>query len=306
LKASSWLKLFSPGRILAHLKTIYFRLTIKPSEDFDKNVIYKMVWDRRPILKIFNDKTESLKYVKELIPDIKYPHRYYETSDVDSINWNDLPENFVCKMSHGSGGVILVHKNAPAENILPKYPKRFGWKRLEIRPDMCDLGDLNRILKNLLGKTYGMGINRRYPEWAYWGIVPRVIVEDFLSLNGKMPRRLALNIVRGELTQFYSDQLFYPGLNSRIVLNEKTFGGNTHFASIAQEVNIPRESVELIIKNSILIAGDLDYLRVDWLVTDEEIYFNELTNYCGGGRLKGSSYYSHMSQMWRPKRSDYR
>jgi len=53
------------------------------------------------------------------------------------------------------------------------------------------------------------------------------------------------------------------------------------------------------------IAGDIDYLRVDWFLSDDGIYFNELTNYCGGGVLKGKSYYQHLSEMWRPDRSDY-
>ena len=54
-----------------------------------------------------------------------------------------------------------------------------------------------------------------------------------------------------------------------------------------------------------VIAGDMDFLRVDWLISNGEAYFNELTNYCGGGVLKGKSYYQHLSEMWRPERSDY-
>ena len=174
--------MFFPGQILAHLKTLYYRLIIRPSDDLDKNVIYKMVWDRRKILKILNDKHESLKYVKKLVPDIKYAHRYFEGTDIASINWSELPANFVFKMSHGSGGVIIVHENAAPNNCLPSNPKKFGWNRLELTPKMFDQTKVRKILFNLQRRTYGVGINRSKPEWAYWGITPRVIIEDFLRL----------------------------------------------------------------------------------------------------------------------------
>lgn len=298
--------IFSIGKVFADLKTIYFRLTIRPSNDFDKNVIYKMVWDRRPILKILNNKTESLKYVKELIPDIRYPHRYYETSDIESINWNELPENFVCKMSHGSGGVILVHKNAPAENFLPKSPKKFGWNRFEITQEKLEVAELKNILRNLQKRTYGRGFNRSYPEWAYWGLSPKVIIEDFVKIRGSMPVRIGLNVVRGEVKLFYADHLFFPKLGVQIDLNERAYSDPINVNLIAQELGISKANVEELIQRSILIARDLDFLRVDWLLSDDGIYFNELANYCGGGRLNGKSYYSHMCQMWTPDRSDYR
>jgi len=300
------IKVFLPGHILAHLKTLYFRLIIRPSNDLDKNIIYKMVWDRRKILKILNDKYESLKYVRNLIPEVKYAHRYYECTDVASINWNELPANFVCKMSHGSGGVIIVHENAPHDNCLPSNPKKFGWNRLELTPTMFDQARLKNILMNLQKRTYGMGINRSKPEWAYWGITPRVIIEDFLKLEGGMPVRISLNVVHGEVKLFYIDQLFYPELRKPVSLHDRSYTDPINTGLISKDLKIPVKEVEELIQRSILIAHEVDYLRVDWLVSDEGIFFNELTNYCGGGKLKGKSYYPHMSQMWRPRRSDYR
>ena len=60
-----------------------------------------------------------------------------------------------------------------------------------------------------------------------------------------------------------------------------------------------------MISDSILIAGDMDFLRVDWLISNGEAYFNELTNYPGAGLLRGRGYYKAMSEMWRPNRLDY-
>ncbi len=299
------LKAVSPGQILAHLKTFYFRLVIRPSGDFDNNIIYKMVWDRREILRILNDKYESLKYVKDLIPEIKYAYRYYEGTDVASINWSELPANFVCKMSHGSGGVILVHDNAPINNSLPSNPKKFGWDRFEITPKMFDQVKSKKIFANLQKRTYGMGINRSKPEWAYWGITPRVIIEDFLRLEGGMPVRISLNVVHGEVKLFYIDQLFYPQLGKSITLHDRSYMDPINIDLVSKDLKISEKSVEELIQRSILIAHEVEYLRVDWLVSDNEIYFNELTNYCGGGKLKGKNYYPHMSQMWLPNRSDY-
>ena len=67
-----------------------------------------------------SEKVSSLQYVRSIIPEITFAHRYYETQDLSAINWESLPRNFVIKASHGSGGVVIVHDGAPKENRLPK------------------------------------------------------------------------------------------------------------------------------------------------------------------------------------------
>lgn len=252
-----------------------------------------------------SEKVSSLQYVRSILPEITFAHRYYETQDLSAINWESLPRNFVIKASHGSGGVVIVHDGAPKENRLPKQTKKFGWRRLEVHPDNFDRALAIEIFSKLLKNTYGQGLNRGGPEWGYWDNKPHVIIEDFLSLGIEMPMHVTCNFVRGTLMLFFWDQIFYPNLSGSRVLYSRMNTPPLDIDAIAGELRVPRAQIEKLIEQSSIIAGDTDYLRVDWLLSNDGFFFNELTNYCGGGLLKGRSYYEVMSKMWRPHRLDY-
>lgn len=291
--------------LLRHTLTLFYRVTLRPSDDFDRNILYKMVWDRRPILRILNEKVSSRKYVQSLLPDISIAQRFYETSDLSKINWDSLPRNFVIKASHGSGGVLLVHEGAPRENKLPKNFRHFGWRRLEIHPDNFDCELAVKVFAHLLKRTYGQGLNRGGPEWAYWQSNSHVIVEEFLSFNGKMPLSIVFNVVRGEIKLIVWAQVFYATLGTATSLSSRYIQPPLEVPAISKELGLSVSTFEEMISNSLQIAANIDFLRVDWLITDSGVFFNELTNYPGAGLLKGRGYYKIMSEMWRPQRSDY-
>jgi len=264
-----------------------------------------MVWDRRPILIILNEKVASRRYVLDIVPDIALAHRYYETKDISSVDWTGLPRNFVIKASHGSGGVLLVHEGAPLENRFPNNYKKFGWRRLEIHPDNFDKDLAIEIFSRLMKKTYGQGLNRGGPEWAYWHNEPHVIIEEFLSHHGQIPVSLVFNIVRGQIKLVIWAQVFYHDLGVSTSQPSRTVVPPLDIASISEELKISIQKTEEMISNSLLISGDMDFLRVDWLISNGKAFFNELTNYPGAGLLKGRGYYKTMSEMWRPHRLDY-
>jgi len=291
--------------ILRNAVTAYYRVLLRPSVDFDKNILYKMVWDRRPILTILNEKVACRRYVLDIAPGIALAHRYYETKDISSIDWTSLPRNFVIKASHGSGGVLLVHEGAPKDNYLPKQAKKFGWRRLEIHPDNFDKDLAVEIFSSLMKKIYGQGLNRGGPEWAYWHNEPHVIIEEFLSHQGQMPLSLVFNVVHGQIKLIIWAQVFYQNLGVATSQASRTVAPPLDITAISEELKISRQKTEEMISNSLLIAGEMDFLRVDWLISNGEAYFNELTNYPGAGLLKGRGYYKAMSEMWSPQRLDY-
>ena len=291
--------------VLRNIITLYYRVVLSPSDDFDRNIIFKMVWDRRPILKVLNEKVASLKYVSLRVPEVKSAHRYYETKDLGNVDWSILPSNFVIKASHGSGGVIIVHDSAPIENRLPRKWKRFGWRRLEVHPDNFDREIAVKIFTSLLKKTYGQGLNRGGPEWAYWGNEPHVIIEDFLAFRAGMPLRISCNVVHEQISLFYWDQMNFPLLGKTVLTEKSTHVPPLSIQNISSGLNLSESDIERVIEMSLRIAGQMDYLRVDWLVSNDGIFFSELTNYCGGGALRGQSYFQQMSAMWRPNRKDY-
>ena len=294
------------GLLLSHLKTIYFRITVKPGDDFNSNITYRIIWDRREILKTINDKVKALAYVKSLVPNIKHPHRYFETESFDKINWTSLPEEFVCKVSHGSGGAILVHKNAPKTNTLPNSVRKFGWKRLELLPINFDQVKAKKIFKNLMKSTYSQSLGRRKPEWGYWHPEPNLIVEEYLSLKGERPKKITCSVIDGAIKIIFVDQQLFS--ETEEVRSVVRYTPSTGIKPFAKELQVSEASVKELIRNSIALAINYEYLRVDWLLADGGFYFNELTPYPGGGNLirNQNPDYFFLSNMWRPKKSDYR
>jgi len=291
--------------ILRNAVTAYYRLVLRPSDDFDRNIIYKMVWDRRPILKVLSEKVSSLQYVRSIVPEIAFAQRYYETQDLSTIKWKSLPRNFVIKASHGSGGVIIVHEGAPKENRLPKQAKKFGWRRFEVHPDNFDSSLAVEIFSSLLKKTYGQGLNRGGPEWGYWNNKPHVIIEDFLSQNGQLPARINCNVVQGQIYLLYLERVNFTDRGKTEWINFSTYLPPISIPEICKDIGVTSYQIEKLLDLSLQIAGDMDFLRVDWFLSDKGIFISELTNYCGGGAMKGQSYFQLFGVKWRPNRLDY-
>ena len=306
LKGSTKVRVVSAMQVvLRNAVTAYYRIMLRPSDDFDNNILYKMVWDRRPILKVMSEKVSSLEYVRTIVPDIAFAHRYYETQDLSAINWESLPRNFVIKASHGSGGVIIVHEGAPKENRLPKQTKKFGWRRFEVHPDNFEHGVAIEMFSRLLKSTYGQGLNRGGPEWGYWGNKPHVIIEDFLSQNGQLPARINCNVVHGQIYLLYWERVNFTDLGKTEWIKFSTFLPPIYIPDICKEIGVTSDQIEKLLDLSLQIAGDMDFLRVDWFLSDKGIFISELTNYCGGGAMKGQSYFQLLGVNWRPHRSDY-
>jgi hypothetical protein len=250
---------------------------------------------------------KSLNYVKNLVPHIKHPRRYYESDSFDLVDWNDLPDQFVCKVSHGSGGGVLVHNNAPPGNTLPGSSRKFGWRRFEVLPINFDPVKHRKLFEDLMKRTYGQSLDKRKPEWGYWSPEPKIIVEEFLSLNGEFPIKITCSVVNGSVEIIFADKVVYENQHKTEITIAR-YLPSTGIESFAQKLQVSKESVEELINSSILVAINYEYLRVDWLLADGGFFFNELTPYVGGGNLRNKKDpgYLFVSKMWRPKKSDYR
>ena len=120
-----------------------------------------------------------------------------------------------------------------------------------------------------------------------------------------MPVSIVFNVVHDEIKLIIWAQVFYSTLGLATSLPSRFIEPPINFASIADELDLSVSTIEKMARSSLQIAAKTDFLRVDWLVADTGVYFNEITNYPGAGLLKGRSYYKIMSEMWRPQKVDY-
>jgi hypothetical protein len=222
----------------------------------------KMQW-----LKLnYRDKTMPIaadKFkVRKLVINKGYEHTLNELvavfENVNDIDIEKLPNQFVLKASHGSGWNLIVNDKNKIN--------WFWWKK---------------ILKSWL--KHNIFWNGR--EWVYKGIKPRLVCEKFLKdksgylidykfhcFNGK-PIFIQANNGRGKkqhAQNFYDlDWNFMPFGKDLIPL---------------KEVIIPKPSeLENMIKMAKDYAKDYPYVRVDFYEVNKKIIFGELTFFPASG-----------------------
>ena len=137
----------------------YFHSTI----NLDNPVTYneKLQWlklyDRNPMYTRMVDKYEAKKYVAEVLgnEDLIIP-TYGVWNKFDDINFNLLPNQFVLKTTHDSGGVVIC-----------KDKKNF------------DISQAKKTLNHSLRYSYYKWAR----EWPYKDVEPRIIAESLLPLD---------------------------------------------------------------------------------------------------------------------------
>lgn len=138
------------------------KLHLDPPVTFNEKLQWLKLHDRDPLHSLLADKIAVRDYVAE-----KIGMRYVTPllgvwDDPDEIDLNALPERFVLKCSHNSGGVITCLDKAS-----------FNWQGAK------------RTLKRQLSSNY-YAVGR---EWLYKDIPPRVLAEAYIGGEDGTPPR---------------------------------------------------------------------------------------------------------------------
>lgn len=148
-------KLF-PDRLYLKLK---FRLHMDKWMDFDNPQTFneKLQWlklnDRKPLYVSMVDKIDAKKYVASIIGEEHIIPTLGVYDSFDEIDFDKLPNQFVLKCSHDSGGVIICK-------------------------------DKSQLDADKARKVLSKGLKRNYyyqtREWPYKNVKPRIIAEQFM------------------------------------------------------------------------------------------------------------------------------
>ena len=259
-------RLFSDKRFLQ----IKFRLEMGQKLDLDnpKTFNEKLQW-----LKLYNRKSKYTtmvdKYaVKDYVANIIGKEHIIPTlgvwNSVDEIDWEALPNQFVLKTTHGGGGGGVV-----------------------ICKDKATF-DKNKARKTLQ-KSLDSDIYWNYREWPYKDVPKRIIAEEFMTNNSKDLEDYKIHCFNGEpkfilvcrnrygagpmVDDFYSPEwklmdVKRPGHHNSTVPLEKP------------------ELLEQMLELSRTLSTTVPFLRVDFYIINNRIYFGELTFFPASGMSK--------------------
>ncbi|WP_190973664.1 ATP-grasp fold amidoligase family protein [Bifidobacterium callitrichos] len=231
------------------------------SIDFSHPVLFseKMQWlklhYRKSVFTTMVDKYAAKQYVAERIGNQYITSTIAVWDDTDSINTDSLPDKFVLKCTHDSGGlVICADKNS------------------------LDWQSAKKTLQTSLNHNYYLA-NR---EWPYKNVHPRIIAEEYLENDGSE------GLHDYKIWCFNGEPEYIQYITGRI--GKHTYEGfydkswklqsfHYHNPLMPTPVSAPRCLDELIELARKLSLG-LPFLRCDFYVLqDGSIRFGEMTFY---------------------------
>lgn len=255
------------GRILPdkqYLKLMY-RHVFKRKLDLDdpKTFNEKLQWlklhDRKTEYISMVDKYEVKKYVAAQIGENYIIPTLGVWNKFDEINFDNLPDQFVIKCTHDSGGLVIC-----------KDKSRFDRKAARKKINAC-------MKKNY----YWVG-----REWPYKSVPPRIIVERYMEdPNEKELRDYKFLCFHGE------PKLIELHVNR---FNEKHtqdfYDTEWRQLSITQvglsKLKVPAsrpECLDEMLTLSRILAKGIPHVRIDWYVISGKVYFGEITFFDASG-----------------------
>ena len=251
-----------------YIQIIYYlsfgrKIDLDKPRSFNEKMNWLKLYNRVPLYTILADKYEVKAFVAKIIGEEFVVENYGVYDTWEDIDFDKLPDQFVIKGTHDSGGAFVCRNKA-----------RFDCNRVK-----------RRIEKNLK-KNYYFPLR----EWPYMNIKPRIIIDKFLDdgtgselrdykfycFNG-IPKYIYNTIKGNNIYENFYDMDFNP------------ININHGFPRHQPEFEKPK-NFELMKKLASKLSFGLPFVRVDFFEVDNKVYFGEFTFYDWGGMRPFESY----------------
>ncbi|MFR3559788.1 MAG: ATP-grasp fold amidoligase family protein [Paraclostridium sordellii] len=236
------------------------KLNLENPKGYNEKLQWIKLYDRKNEYKTYVDKYEVRRYVegkvgrKYLIPILG---KYESTKEID---WDNLPNEFVLKCTHGSGS-----------NVICTDKTKLNFKMYEKK--------INKWMKR---NWYYFG-----REWPYKELHPSIICEKFIGNKSKVPEDYKImcfggepkliQVHRGRYSEYTQD--FYDIYWNKMDFNNVGYKGSKY------EHEKPKQLEEMLDIARKLSEG-LRQIRIDLYCVNEQIYFGEMTFFDASGLAK--------------------
>ena len=231
-----------------------YELNLDNPQTFNEKLQWLKLHDRKPEYTHMVDKYEAKKYVAEKIGEEYIIPTLGVWDKFEDIDFDKLPDQFVLKCTHDSGGLVICRDK----------------KRLDID-----------AAKKKINACLKVNYYNKWREWPYKDVKPRIIAEvymeddstselrdyKFFTFNGKV-KALFIATERqkeGEETKF-------DFFDSEFKHLEITNGHPN--ADVIPEKPYNFEKMKMLAEK---LSENIPHLRVDFYEANGKIYFGELT-----------------------------
>lgn len=235
------------------------RLNLNDPQTFNEKLQWLKLYNRNPEYSRMVDKYEAKKYVASIIGDEHIIPTIGVYDSAEEIPWDSLPDKFVIKCTHDSGGVVIC-KDKNSLNI--------------------------KRVKEKLSK----GLKRSYfyqnREWPYKNVKPRIICEEymvdesgyelkdykFFCFNG------VVKCLKVDFDRNIDHHANYYDVNWKLL----GLGENKFPPDYTRTISKPETLLEMI-SFAEQLSKDFPFVRVDFYSIMNRVYFGEITFFPSSG-----------------------
>ena len=244
-----------------YLKVVYWartgkQLNLKNPITFNEKMQWLKLYNRNYKYSKLVDKYEVKKYVENIIGKEYIIHTIGVYDSFDKIDFDSLPNQFIIKCTHDSGG-----------NYICKDKRKINIEDIRLK--------INKAMKSNYYK-YGR-------EWPYKDVKPRIIIEEYLSNNDKDLIDYKFWCFNGE------PKICLVCTDRQTELKETFFDMNWNLLDLKRtnhkidETIAKPTNLKLMKELSNKLSQDMPFIRVDFYEVNGKVYFGELTFFPASG-----------------------
>jgi len=233
-------------------------------KEFHEKVLWLKIHYRNPLMKKCSDKYRVREYVEEKGFSNYLMNIYGAYKSFDDIDFKALPDKVFIKTNHASGLNMMIDKN---KTNLKKAKKYFD-------------------------KSQKFNYYKRSREWNYDGMTPLLVVEPFLDMKNFNDYKFYVLDGKVEFFTICDNLTDANGIQSLSESSINYYDKNLNLLDdigslrpgLAKEIQFSKD-LDKMWRAAEKLAAEFPYCRVDFIVSEHEVYFGEMTFYSNGGNL---------------------
>lgn len=234
------------------------KLNLEDPKTFNEKLQWLKLYDRKPLYTELVDKYEARRHIaaaigeKHLIPMVGGPWERFDQIDFDA-----LPERFVLKCTHDSGGLVICRDKSKLDKAAAK----------------------RKIEKSLSNNYFYFG-----REWPYKNVPPRIIAEAYMEdeNNAQGLTDYKFFCFNGEPKMIYVSQGLEDHATARISFYDMRGGGmpfcRSDYRPLDGPLALPKNFDEMAdAAGALAKMVGCPFVRIDLYSIWGKMYFSEVT-----------------------------
>lgn len=248
-----------------YLKLVYRarmgkKLNLESPQSFNEKLQWLKLHDRNPLYTMLVDKYRVKQWVADKIGPQYITKTYDSWERAEDIDISGLPEKFVLKTNHDSGGIAICRNR-----------------------DSFDL----EAAKALLGRSLANNYYWSGREWPYKNVRPLVFAEEYLESaddTGDLPDYKLYHFNTGHVVTCVMTERFSERGYTATYFDEEWERLDISDEGHETRPDIPRPAqFERMRELADKLAADIPFVRVDFYVSKTRLLFGEMTFYTASG-----------------------